>query len=186
MTSVGTRLTAEEFAQLPDEPDGSRMELVDGEVIVVPPPNFEHGAVSARLIGLLILAAKPNPELVVAENAGFVLRRDPDLVRAPDVAVVSQPNKRSRSSAGYLEGAPDLAIEVVSPSDTAVAIQQKVTEYLEAGAKRVWVVWPDTKSVTVHRPDGTAITHTRGAHVTADDAGLALDEFSIAVAGLFA
>ena len=89
---------------------------------------------------------------VFAAGTGFLLRRDPDTVRAPDVAFVSSERLgTSEASSGFLERAPDLAVEVVSPSDSAAAVQSKVEDWLGAGTRLVWVVYPDTRSVTVYR-----------------------------------
>lgn len=87
-------------------------------------------------------------------DVGFVLRLsgDPERVRAPDVAFVSA----GRLPEGFLDGAPDLAVEVLSPSDDPVDVQQKVRDYLEAGAHLVWVVAPSAQAVTVDRADGSA------------------------------
>jgi Uma2 family endonuclease len=87
---------------------------------------------------------------------GFVLRRDPDTVRAADIAFV----RRERLPAGdlprgFFEGAPDLVVEILSPSDRYTDILRKVSEWLEAGAAMVWVVDPEHHGVMVFRSDGT-------------------------------
>jgi Uma2 family endonuclease len=86
---------------------------------------------------------------------------------------------------GYIPGPPALAIEVVSPKDRDAEVQEKVLEYLSAGAERVWVVRPSTKTVTMHRPDGTARTLGIDATLTSDDAAFGVDGFALPVAGLF-
>ena len=94
---------------------------------------------------------------VFAAETGFLLRRDPDTVRAPDVAFVSGERLGTGEiPAGFLEMAPDLAVEVVSPGDSATAVQAKVDDWLAAGTRLVWVVDPGARSVTVHRPAGAA------------------------------
>src|SRR5262245_29606527 len=114
-----TLVTAEELLAMPD--DGGRRELIDGEVRTMAPAGDEHGDLEAVISGHLFvhLRAHPVGRLKTGET-GFRLRRDPDRVRAPDVAVVLYARRpRETIGAGYLEGAPDLAVEVVSPWDTA-------------------------------------------------------------------
>src|SRR5207244_10932747 len=92
--------------------------------------------------------------VVLAAETGFRLRRDPDRVRAPDVAVILYANRpRETIGAGYLEGAPDLAVEVVSPNDTADEVAEKVADWLSAGTSAVWVVYRGPR-IEVHRADG--------------------------------
>lgn len=143
-------LTLEAFAALPEEP--WRAELVRGLVAREPPAGFEHGWITARLGALLDehLRASGTGAVVAAET-GFVLEEDPPTVRAPDVALVTEgrippPGER----AGFVRGAPDLAVEIVSPSNTASEVQEKVVDYLRAGCRLVWVVDPRTRSVTAY------------------------------------
>lgn len=96
---------------------------------------------------------------VLVGDVGFVLRlpADPERVRGPDVAFVSNDRlPQGRLPEGFIEGAPDLAVEVLSPGDNPLDVQQKVRDWLEGGARLVWVVAPQARTVTVYRPDGTA------------------------------
>jgi len=91
-------------------------------------------------------------------ETGFVLQRDPDTVRGPDVAFVATKQlPGGRSPDGYIEGAPTLAVEILSPSNTRAEIADKTQEYLEAGATAVWVLNLRRRSVTVHTVDGTTV-----------------------------
>ena len=91
-------------------------------------------------------------DTVFAAETGFVLQRGPDTVRAPDVSFVSKERMTTDEiPAGFLEMAPDLAVEVVSPSETAPKVQSKVEDWLRAGTRLVWVVYPDKRSLTVYR-----------------------------------
>lgn len=156
--AMRTRLTAEDLWRM-----GSadvRRELVDGEVIEMAPAGGVHGRVTGRMASRLAqhVEARGGGE-VLAGDVGFVLGLpgDPERVRAPDVAFVSAARlPDGRLPVGFVRGAPDLAIEVLSPSDNPVEVQQKVRDYLEAGARLVWVVAPQAATVTVYRPDGSA------------------------------
>lgn len=100
---------------------------------------------------------RPNGLGHVLNDAGFYLSRDPDTVRATDVAFIHAARvPGGKLPEGYFSGPPDLAVEVVSPGDTAAEVEAKVWDYLASGTLRVWVVYPDTRTVVVHRPDGTA------------------------------
>src|SRR5207247_2417345 len=90
--------------------------------------------------------------VVVSADTGFLLARDPDTVRAPDVAFISHLRAREVGDVpSYFPGPPDLAVEVLSPSDRSGEVHGKVADYLAAGARLVWVVDPRTKRVLVHR-----------------------------------
>jgi Uma2 family endonuclease len=152
------RLTADDLWRM-----GSgdvRRELVDGEVVEMTPAGGVHGRVSARLARYLTehVEARGGGE-VVAGDVGFVLGlpADPERVRAPDVAFVSSGRlPEGRLPQGFVAGAPDLVIEVLSPSDDPVEVQRKVRDYLEAGSALVWVIAPRAATATVYRPDGSA------------------------------
>jgi Uma2 family endonuclease len=131
-------LTAEDFWQLPD--DGYKYELVAGECVRMPPSGFLHGTIAgnfARLLGEH--AAKYDLGAVSVAEAGFRLRQNPDTVRAPDVAFVSKERILAQGKPeNFWEGAPDLAVEVVSPNDRFDDVVEKVQEYLAADARLVW------------------------------------------------
>jgi Uma2 family endonuclease len=135
-------------------------ELVDGEVIEMTPAGGIHGRISGRLYRRLAehVEARGGGEVVVGD-VGFVLALpgDPERVRAPDVAFISVDRLPDGGlPQGFLAGAPDLAVEVLSPRDNPLEVQQKVRDYLEAGTRLVWVVAPKARSVTVYRADASA------------------------------
>jgi Uma2 family endonuclease len=111
-----------------------------------------HGEAAAALTVLLGQHVRAQRlGRVLAAETGFRISRNPDTVRAPDVSFVAR--KRVPSAGppdGYWELAPDLAVEVVSPSDTAADVQSKVQMWLESGVRLVWVVYPDTRSVVAY------------------------------------
>lgn len=135
-------------------PDGGgRCELVSGEIIRLTPNGAEHGVVTARMGSVLDEYVEVN-ELGVCCGAetGFILKGDPDTVRAPDAAVVL----RSRVPAsgvpeGYWPLAPDLAVEVISPADRLADVHVKIVEYFASGTRLVWLVEPETRMVHVYR-----------------------------------
>jgi len=154
-------LTAEEFAALP----GSRhQELVRGEVVELMPPGGIHGKLAYRICKLLDQWVDQDNSGEIGVEAGFILSRDPDVVRNPNAYYVQAAHiPASGVPEGFWPIAPDLAVEVVSPNDTADEVEAKVFEYLAAGTGAVWVVYPRSRRVTVHTPDGLARTYAPGA-----------------------
>jgi len=147
------RIRAEDLPFLPDDDD--RIELVRGELVREPPPGEVHGGVTTVLVARLFGFVHGRRLGKVYTETGFVLESDPDTVRGPDAAFVSAERiERARRRGPYLEGAPDLAVEVLSPSNAAREIEEKVLEYFGAGGRAVWVIDPRTRAVTVHRPNG--------------------------------
>lgn len=132
---------------------GKRTELVKGCLVVMAPAGGRHGQVAHRIglvIGNHVLAR--NPGRVFAAEAGFLLRRNPDTVRAPDVAFVARERLGPEETpAGFLEMAPDLVVEVVSPGDAAAGVRGKIRDWLEGGTRLVWGLYPETRSVVAHR-----------------------------------
>lgn len=153
MDSAQTLLTAEDLLALDD---GLRHELLKGELITMTPSGGEHGVITARLARLVdSYVASRNLGLVFGAEAGFRIGTDPDTVRAPDLAFVRRERIPSTGiPTGFWPGAPDLAAEVVSPSDTYEYVAGKVADWLRAGTEVVWVVTPRARSVAVHDKSG--------------------------------
>lgn len=179
-------LTADEFLYLPDDPSGGKMELLDGEVVVMAPPGEEHGETAGEVYSALRGFVRPRKLGRVLVESGFVIRHGPDRVLGPDVAFIaegSQPADRDRRK--FSPEPPTLAVEVVSPGDIDAEVAAKVQEYLDAGTARVWVVRPQLKSVTVHRPGGDAHTYGANDHLSSDDAAFSVEGFDLHVGSLF-
>jgi Uma2 family endonuclease len=148
--------TADELLALSAR-DDNRYELIHGRLRIMPPAGDEHGFLAASLNARIFLHVEEHKlGFVFAAETGFYLSRSPDLVRAPDVAFVRSDRVPGKFSGRYFPGAPDLAVEVVSPNDTLSEVQDKIQDWLTYGARLVWVVDPKTRTITVYRPDGTA------------------------------
>ncbi len=150
-------LTAADLAALPSElPSGTvRYELDDGRLVILAPPGDLHGAVELNIgTELKVQGERLGLGKARSGDVGVVLRRDPDRVVGADavfIANASLPLRHSRE--GYLETIPDLVLEVRSPNDTGPEVHDKVREYLDAGAKVVWVADPGVQTITAHRRD---------------------------------
>lgn len=137
--------------------DDNRYELIHGRLNIMPPAGAEHGSYAMGLgARMSIYAVDKDLGVVFAAETGFVLTTDPDHVRAPDAAFVSKSRLSQGLTGKYFPGAPDLAVEVVSPNDTLSEVQAKIQDWLTHGTRLVWVVDPKTRTITVYRPDGTA------------------------------
>lgn len=151
MTTDTRLVTADELLRIPD--DGMRRELIHGEIKVMPPARQQHGRIALQIAASLLQHVQDHQlGRVYAAETGFKLASDPDHVRAPDAAFVS----RARVAAvgdveGFFPGAPDLAVQVVSPGDTFAEVEDKVFDWLEAGTRAVIVVNPKKRSVTLYR-----------------------------------
>jgi Uma2 family endonuclease len=154
-------MTAEELFRLPD--DGEHYELVKGELRKMAPTGDEHAAIVPNISSPLHQYVKANKlGVVYSGEPGYIIATNPDTVRAPDVAFVRQ--ERIEATGGliktYRPGAPDLAVEVISPNDLYTEVEEKVEEWLLAGTRLVWVVDPRRRIITVHQPDHPPIKLT--------------------------
>jgi Uma2 family endonuclease len=143
--------TAEQLAQLPS--DGNRYELVEGVLIMMSPAGGRHGRIAGRVFKLLANHVDDHAlGCTFAAETGFLLARNPDTVRAPDAAFVSQDKMASlEDDSGFLPFAPDLAVEVVSPTDPFAAVEQKAFHWLNAGTRLVLIVEPASETVHAYR-----------------------------------
>lgn len=144
-------MTAEELLHMPD--DGFRHELVRGELKQMAPAGSEHGYVALNIGVSLGGYVKANGlGRVYAAETGFKLASDPDTVRAPDTAFVARGRVEAAGNVrGFWPGAPDLAVEVVSPGDAHTQVVEKALAWLEAGCRMVIVADPERRNVTVYR-----------------------------------
>jgi len=155
-----TSITAEQLAAMPS--DGGRCELIAGELHMMTPAGWEHGKVIGRLHFMLAqwVFDRGLGEIFSAET-GFLLARNPDTVRAPDIAFIHRdhlPAEPPREV--FWPGAPDLAVEVVSAGDTFHEVDDKAMAWLAAGTRLVWVVNPRWHTVTEYRSGAAVHTFT--------------------------
>lgn len=173
-------LTLAEFSQLPR--NGERHEISAGELITMPPAKSLHSLIALAVLEILQTYLRERALGRAIPEAGYVLSRNPLTIRQPDVSVLSKDRIQSTGADEYFEGAPELAVEIVSPSDSAEDLQIKVDQYLSAGAKQVWILYPKTKSVHVFRSGGFYATYDETQTLTGGDL---LPQFSVKVADLF-
>ena len=181
--AVATLLTADDLLKLP--PFEGRHELVQGELIEMSPSAPFHSEIGVEIAyQIRSYLERENLGRVYGADMGYILSREPDTVRSPDVSVVLTarlPAGRSPTE-GFLSAAPDLAVEVLSPNDRPGYVQAKVSDYLTAGTALVWVVDPERRKVTVYDGEG-------GVQVLGEDqqldGGAVLPGFSVRVRQFF-
>ena len=155
--STKTLITADELEQMPDD-DSVRLELDEGELISMPPVGMEHADYASNIDVLLSLHVKKlhvkkhRLGRVYVGEPGFRLRDD--TVRAPDIAFVRQERLEAVRRRGFGRGAPDLVVEIFSPSDSVRQLMRKVKQYFAAGCHTVWIVCPERLEVNVLEASG--------------------------------
>jgi Uma2 family endonuclease len=183
MSQIVTRLTPEDVLKMPMG-RGKRYELVKGELVTMAPAGYRHGKDALRTGAKIqeFVAAHDLGDVVAAET-GFILSRDPYILRAADCAFVAAGRiDPTIEVTGYLELAPDFVVEVVSPGDTAVEVQARVDDWLRAGTRVLWVMYSSLKAIVVWRgPDQS----TRYGNDDEIDAEPALPGFRCKVSSLF-
>jgi Uma2 family endonuclease len=172
-------ITAEQFERMSDL--GRWVELERGVVVPVNPPGYPHGAIAVAIAAALHAFVRAQKLGVVVVESGCTVRRNPDTVRGPDVSYVRRERAVARTS-GYLDGAPDLAVEIRSPGDSMRELISHADEYIAAGAQMVWLVDPDSSTVRVHRA-GAPATMLKAGDVL--DGGDVLSGFSMEIAAVF-
>jgi Uma2 family endonuclease len=174
--------TADELLRMPR--GRWRYELVRGELRVMEPAGIEHGRVAAVAGGVLFAHVKRiGSGVVLGAETGYVLATDPDTVRAPDASYISQEHyDRLGPTTKYWPGAPDFAIEVLSPEDRPKAVRQKLLEWLAGGTIAVVVLDPARRIATAHRAQGKPQVHGLDDTLDLSDA---VPDFRPTVAELF-
>lgn len=177
MAVARPRMTEEEFLRLPD--DGRKYELVDGEIREVP-ATFEYDAIGGNIIALLMPAARGRGVLA-SSQAGF--RMTNGNIRCPDVSFTQKSRlPDGKPNKGFGDAAPDLCIEIISPSEDRKDIQRKIREYFDAGAELVWHLFPETREAIVYTSPTQSKTLAPEDEI---DAGDLLPGFRCTVGDLF-
>jgi Uma2 family endonuclease len=181
MSAITRLLTAEDLWNMPD--NGGRNELIDGELRPMSPINMRHMQVAGKIYFLLQTFLNKQPRGVAGQELGCILSRNPDVILAPDVLFISFDRvPKGPLPEKFFNAAPDIAIEVLSPSDSWQEIEVKANKYVENGTPLVWIVNPKTESVTVYQP-GPTVKYLKKTEVI--DAGDVLPGFSCAIADFF-
>ena len=182
-TTAGVRpMTADELFKLPK--DEARGELIQGVFYPAMPTGGRHGEIEARLARRLGNIVEPlGLGTVMTGDPGIVLERGPDTVRAPDIAYFTPERLPPETDiTRFLDAIPDLAVEIVSPSNRPSEIREKAEMWTSFGARLVWVVWPETMAVDVYRPEESVVTLGAEDTLTGEDV---LPEFSCPVREVF-
>jgi Uma2 family endonuclease len=174
-------MTIEEFAKI-DEP--GRFDLIRGELICMSPASTRHGIIGSRISTALVMFVVPQQlGEIPTSDTGYVLRDDPPVVVCPDAAYIRADRvPPDEELDGFFHGAPDIAVEVVSPSDRMSDVSAKVDEYILAGTPLVWIVEPRRRAVTIYRPDGSIRVLREDDEL---DGGEVLPGFRLKVADIF-
>ena len=182
MTTKTRLMTADELLLMPD--DGNRYELIRGKIKKMPLRGGFHGKQAGSIQGSLGTHARTNRlGVVYAAETGFLLETDPDLVLAPDVAFIRRERQHLGDTARYIPVAPDLAVEVISPSDRLTQVHEKALEWLAHGVRMVIVVNPRNRTVQVYRSPTDIATLTEADTL---DGGDVVPGWRMAVADIFA
>ena len=169
MPTAANPTTAEQLEKMPS--DGKRYELVNGELRMMSPAGGQHGRIAmkiGRMLGNYV--AENNLGEVFAAETGFLVSTNPDTVRAPDAAYVNTAAfEQLEEVHGFLPVAPDLVVEVVSPSDTSSEVEEKANSWIGYGVGLALVVDPGNHSIRAYRKRGVIQTYFTGDTVDASD-----------------
>lgn len=179
-TSTQTKITG---AALYAMGDVGPCELIDGEIVPTSPTGGRHAAIESYLAAQLTLfIQKQRLGWVMTGEVGIYTAHNPDRIRAADVAVFTRAQLSAGPPDGFIDAAPELVVEIVSPSDRWSAVQAKVEEYLDISAQQVWVIDPERQTVAVYDISGEV--QTLGANAVLNGAGK-LQGFSLSLEDLF-
>lgn len=180
-THMPTMITGEEFARMSEL---GRAELIEGKVIQMPPPKGKHGLCEGHFyFNINKVVQKNKSGKVFVGETGVYIRRNPDTVRGMDVAYMSNERwAQQPDPEGYLEAAPDLVVEILSPDDRWTAVTTKLKEYFSIGVRLVWGADPETKTVYAYRSVTDVREFSENDTLPGDDV---LPDFHVPVTDLF-
>jgi len=178
--STKTLLTADEFELLPED-DSDFVELDEGEVITLPMATERHGHVESTIIALMYGYVKPR-KLGRVYTGDTDFRLSADIMRKPDIGFVRQERVLNLAGDRAIPGAPDLAVEIFSPSNSFPQLMRKTRQYFAAGCHTVWIVYPETREIhVIEASGGDRILHAGDTL----DAPELLPGFSVPVSEIF-
>ena len=180
MSKSAPLVTAEELEKYPD--DDYRYELVEGRVIKMSPVGFQHGRIVPRFASLLHRHVEEHGLGAILSEVGFRLASNPDTVRAPDIAFLRLDRIPKPDPRGFINGPPDLAVEVLSPDDPPGEVRTKTAKYLACGVPLVLILDPVGRTATAHRQVGPPQI-SRGDDAV--DLGDAVPGFSCSIPEIF-
>ena len=183
LTVLGTRpITADELLTMHSE--GKRGELIRGVFCPTMPAGIRHGRIAMKLGHLLLMSIGDSGSgTVVGTDSGVQLEWGPDTVREPDIAYFSKERMPlDEDVPGYAQVPPDIVVEIASPSDSANAVTDKARMWIGAGVRLVWVLWPETRMIDVHRPGEQTVTLRETDTLTGSDI---LPQFTCPVKDIF-
>lgn len=158
-------------------------ELIDGRIVPMTPAGAEHGNIEFDLGGeLRAFIRQRKLGWILGGQVGIYTRRNPDRVRGADIAFISKQRLPHKPRKGFLEVAPELVVEIISPTDSWPNVRQKIKEYFAIGVERVWVVDPENREVLVYRSPKEVITLSEEETLTGEGT---LEGFTLTVASLF-
>jgi len=184
MDMIATKpVTVEEYELLPDPTDGTRLELLKGEIVAVSRPNWEHGEIAGNVYSIIKGYLRKKQVGRVSVESGVITERAPDTLRGPDVSFMSKERMPLDERMNhYASVTPDLCVEVLSPSNTRAELNEKMAEYFSTGARMIWLIDPDERSVTIYeQPDEGRVYKGRSVI----SGGSVLPGFTCTVAELF-
>lgn len=175
-------LTVEDLYRLPD--DDRHYELSGGFLVSEPPPGGRHGRTAAKIVTALEIYARQSRNGVVYTcDTGYILARNPDTVRAPDVSFVTRARYLTiEDDSRLISGPPDLAVEVLSPGDRPGKVNGKIDDYLRFGVPLVWICDPNAQTAQVFS-SGVTIQHGINDVLSAPDL---LPTFNLPLREIFA
>jgi Uma2 family endonuclease len=179
MATTTNLLTWAEFERYPD--DGMHHELIEGKHQILPPPKSGHSLIAVRAL-MALQPLKENKLGRVLPEAGYKLSSDPATWIQPDISILREERVKSTPSDGYFLGAPDLAIEVISSSESAVDVERKIDLLLAHGCQTIWVVYPNIRKIRVFSANGSEHHCSLNDHLTLPNL---LPDFEFSVAKLF-
>jgi Uma2 family endonuclease len=162
-TTTTNLLSWEAFEQLPD--DGMHREVLEGELITLPPPEWCHNSIALRIYSALH-AIQDQTGFIARHEDGYRLTENPVTWIQPDVSFVSAARAEAAERQRFAFGAPELAVEIISPSESPAKVERKLKLLFAHGCQAVWVVYPKRKKVAVHRPNGAVVTLGLGDSLT--------------------